>query len=44
MDRSSNPSHRSRSNAECASLLDDDDDDGDEAAEDSAPAALAAPC
>ena len=29
--------HRSRSNEECASRLEDDDDDGDEAAEDSAP-------
>lgn len=30
--------HRSRSNDECASLLEDDDDDGDEAADDSAAA------
>lgn len=36
--------HRSRSNEECASLLDDDDDDGDDAAEDSAPAAPAGMC
>lgn len=35
--------HRSRSNDECASLLEDDDEDGEEAADDSAPAAPAPP-